>query len=67
MVEHVSKIHEKKKNEGRLEGEFGDNGVLSLSPPTPRFPGVQLNSLPTYHRALLSERLEQANSIAYLQ
>ena len=39
---------------------------LSLSPPSPpvpspRFPGVQLNSLPTYRRALLSERLEQAN------
>ena len=24
--------------------------------------GVQLNSLPTYHRALLSERLEQAST-----
>ena len=36
----------KKKNEGRLEGKGGD--------------GVQLNSLPTYRRALLSERLEQA-------
>ena len=37
---------------------------LSLSPPpvpSPRFPGVQLNTLPTYRRALLSERLEQAN------
>ena len=28
--------------------------------PPSRFPGVQLNSLPTYRRALLSERLEQA-------
>ena len=43
-------------------------GVLSLSPPPPppsptlpRFLGVHLNSLPTYRRALLSERLEQAN------
>ena len=43
-------------------------GVLSLSPPPPpppvppppRFSDVQLNSLPTYRRALLSERLEQA-------
>ena len=34
-------------------------GVLSQSPP-PRFSGVQRNSLSTYHRALLSERLEQA-------
>ena len=43
-------------------------GVPSLSPPLvpppPRFPGVQLNSLPTYRRALLSERLEQANLLA---
>ena len=29
-------------------------------PPSPPFPGVQLNSLSTYRRALLSERLEQA-------
>ena len=48
-----------------------ENSVLSLSPPrsapppprpVPRFPGVQLSelySLPTYRRALLSERLEQ--------
>ena len=38
-------------------------GVLSLPPPVParpRFSDVQLNSLPTYRRALLSERLEQA-------
>ena len=38
---------------------------LALGPPVPpvpppRFPGVLLNSLPTYRRALLSERLEQA-------
>ena len=32
---------------------------LAFAPPR-RFPGVQLNSLPTYRRALLSERLEQA-------
>ena len=31
-----------------------------VAPPPPRFPGVQLNSLPTYRRALLSERLEQS-------
>ena len=37
-------------------------GVLPPPPPSPnrRFPGLQLNSLPTYRRALLSERLEQA-------
>ena len=37
-------------------------GVLSLSPPPrPVFPVYKLtNSLPTYRRALLSERLEQA-------
>ena len=29
-------------------------------PTPPRFSDVQLNSLPTYRRALLSERLEQA-------
>ena len=49
------KIHEEKKR-----GETG----LSLSfplPPPPRFPSVQLNSHPTYRRALLSEHLEQAN------
>ena len=32
-----------------------------LFPQPPRFLGVELNSLPTYRRALLSERLEQAN------
>ena len=42
----------RKKNEGRLEGE--------RESPFPRFRGLQLNSLPTYHRALLSERLESA-------
>ena len=42
----------KKKNEGRLEGERGS--------PSPRFRGLQLNSLPTYRRALPSERLEPA-------
>ena len=34
--------------------------ALALPRPFP-FPGVQLNSLPTYRRALLSERLEQAS------
>ena len=33
-------------------------------PPPPHFPVVQLNSLPTYRRVLLSERLEQANMSA---
>ena len=30
--------------------------------PPPHFPGVQFDSLPTDRRALLSERLEQANA-----
>ena len=54
-------MHEEKKNEGGLEGER--ERELSLSPPLvppPRFAGVQLNSLPTDRRALLSEHLEQA-------
>ena len=46
----------RKKNEGRLEGERPPSSL----PPPLRFPGVQLNSLPTYRRALLSERLEQS-------
>ena len=44
-----------------------DNRCLSPSishpppvPPPPRFSDVQLNSLPTYRRALQSERLQQA-------
>ena len=44
------------------EGPFVNNVYrrsLALAPPR-RFPGVQLNSFPTYGRALLSERLEQA-------
>ena len=38
--------------------------TLALAPlsPPPLFFGVQLNSLPTYRRALLSEHLEQARS-----
>jgi len=36
--------------------------VGKAPPPLPRLPGVQLNSLPTYRRALLSERLEQATN-----
>ena len=41
-------------------------GVQIARPPpsfSPRFPGVQFNSLPTHLRALLSERLEQAKLI----
>ena len=37
-----------------------DSSPASFSP---RFPGVQFNSLPTDRRALLSERLEQAKLI----
>ena len=33
------------------------------TPPPHRFPGVKFNWLATDHRALLSERLEQANSL----
>ena len=33
-----------------------------LVPHPPSFPGVQFDSLPTDRRALLSERLEQANA-----
>ena len=54
------KIHEEKKNEGRLEGERGRELSPPFLPPPACFPGVQLNSLPIYWRALLSERLEQA-------
>ena len=44
---HVeTKQQQQQKNEGR----------------TPRFPGVQFNSLPTDRHALLSERLETAAS-----
>ena len=51
----------RKKNEGRLGGERPPSSPLVPPPPPPlRFPGVKLNSLPTYRRALLSERLEQS-------
>ena len=57
MVERGGNIHEAKKKKKK-------EGSLALAPPPvprpPRFPGVQLNSLPTHRRALLSERLEQA-------
>ena len=35
---------------------------LASSPTPPHFPGVQFDSLPTDRRALVSERLEQANA-----
>ena len=50
IVERGRKIQEEKKNQGNQRV------------PHPRFPGVQLNSLPTYRSALLSERLEQTIS-----
>ena len=50
----------RKKKKGRLEGERGK--WPPCSPPPPRSPGVQFNSLPTDRRALLSERLEQATT-----
>ena len=49
------KIHEEKKR--------GETSSLALAPL--RFPGVQLNSLPIYRHALLSERLEPANSFQF--
>ena len=49
IVERGRKIHEEKKTRGDWRGKGGE-----------RTPGVQLNSLPTYRCALLSERLEQA-------
>ena len=53
----------RKKKRGMNRGGKGEK-VLSPPPPVPpRFPGVQLNSLPTYRRALLSERLEQASQL----
>ena len=36
--------------------------LASSPPPPPYFPGVQFDSLPTDRRALVSERLEQANA-----
>ena len=56
MVERGRKIHEEKKNEGRLEGERG----RKRSRPPPVFPVYNLTRSPTYRRALLFERLEQA-------
>ena len=56
----------KKKRRGETRGGKGERtrslAFASPVPPPrpPRFPGVQLNSLPTYRHALLSERLEQA-------
>ena len=53
-----SDIRARGKN-SRRKKKRGETGLsLSLRP---RFPSVQLNSLPTYPRALLSEHLEQAN------
>ena len=37
--------------------------AFQRSPAPSRFPGVKFNWLATDHRALLSERLEQANSL----
>ena len=55
MVERGGKIHEAKKK----KREASRARPPPPGPPPP-FPGVQLNSLPTHRRALLSERLEQA-------
>ena len=58
MVERGRKIHEEKKNERRLEGERGRK--RSRPPPPFVFPVYNLTRSPTYRRALLFERLEQA-------
>ena len=60
MVERGRKIHEEKKNEGRLEGERGRKRSRPPPPPPPVFPVYNLTRSPTYRRALLFERLEQA-------
>ena len=57
-----SDIRARGKNFTKKKKTRGDWTVgLAWPPPPPRFPSVQLNSLPTYRRALLSEHLEQAN------
>ena len=58
MVERGRKIHEEKKNERRIEGQRGPNPPPP--PPPPVFPVYNLTRSPTYRRALLFERLEQA-------
>ena len=62
-----SRAREKNSRRKKKRGmNRGGKGKRVLSPPLPvppRFPGVQLNSLPTYRRAL-SERLEQASCVA---
>ena len=58
MVERGRKIHEEKKNGGGLGGERG--GKRPRPPPPPVFPVYNLTRSPTYRRALLFERLEQA-------
>ena len=65
IVERARKIHEEKQKRGETSrGGKGQRTAFSRSRPPvpPRFPGVQLSelySLPTYRRALLSERLQQ--------
>ena len=57
------RAREKNSRTERRRGETRrGKGERTLAPPSspPCFPGVQLNSLPTYCHALLSERLEQA-------
>ena len=57
----------RKRKGVETRGGKGDRTTFSrsspaLAPPPPApFPGVQLKSPPTYRRALLSERLEQAS------
>ena len=46
-----------------LRGKIPLWPVLAPPPPPHRFPGVKFNWLATDHRALLSERLEHANSL----
>ena len=57
IVERGRKIHEEKRTRGDQKGE---KTSLALAPPPPVFPVYNLTRSPTYRRALLSERLEQA-------
>ena len=59
IVKGGRKIQEEKKKQCL---QAFPRSRLSPRPPPPHFPGVQFDSLPTDRRALVSERLEQANA-----
>ena len=61
IVERGRKIHEEKKERGETRRGKGEKTSPALvTPPPPVFPVYNLTRSPTYRRALLSERLEQA-------